>query len=169
MLIQVTGPIGFETAKRIYENNRETLDKRFAGFFIRQFFQIEEEGCAAVAAADSLSRDAACLLEIGELGLFGSLWNLGCELNCGLSVKLSDVPVRQEITEVLELFDESPYECPSAGSFLVAAEQELLGCTVIGRTEKGKARIIDEGESARYLTPPSRQQKDIADRKSYRN
>ena len=161
MIISVCGPVGLQCARRLYEENKEQVDGTFAGFFVKQFLEIEPAGKApgAVYAA-----------ELKENGLFGALWELGEELNCGMEVGLEAIPVRQEIVEVLELFKESPYECASSGSFVVASdlpEGEVPdGCIAIGRTTEGKSRVINSAEGKRFLTPPLRQQKDISDRKN---
>ena len=83
------------------------------------------------------------------------------------------IPVRQEVIEILELYGETPYECSSAGSWLLVTEKETdeivsdgrhIPVFVIGMTDGGNARILKDKDSVRYLTPPARQEKDLEDR-----
>lgn len=155
MIVQMCGPLGFETAEKLYEADKEKAKARFAGFFIKQFLDTGKKE----AAPPSLS------IPVGQGGLFGALWELGESLKCGLEVNLADIPVPQEVVEILELYDESPYECSSEGAYVLAADELIPGCTAIGKTTRTKARIINDGEAKRFLTPPARQEKDIQNRK----
>jgi len=200
MNIYVAGPIGYETAARMYEGNRDYLESRFAGFFLKQFERIAGERLTI----SDISADGACeaaAREITEGGLFRALWELGEELKCGLTVELEAIPVRQEVIEILELFKESPYECSSRGSFVFAADSSfdadaifaaersfdvdgffaveqdsdadrnsgadrMPGIVRVGQTTDSAARLICSKYGERYLTPPSRQEKDILDRRT---
>ena len=170
MNIYVSGPLGYESAERLYKDNRALLEGRFAGFFLRQFEGIAKD---LKKESDLIFKHPGFIYEITEGGIFRALWNLGEELESGLIIDLSLIPVRQEVTEILELFNESPYECSSKGSFLIASDEDCRltegasQIVYIGRTADTKARLIIEGENTRYLTPPSRQDKDIEDRMSY--
>lgn len=157
MVIQAYGPIGYERAKRLLEENREFVEKHFPGFFIRQFEAIGKEKIRPVEGA-------VRIIGLGEHGLFGALWELGETFGSGLEVDLRAIPLRQEVVEILELFNESPYECPSKGSMILANYKEIPGCTTIGRITEEKARVVKDVDGIRYLTPPDRQEKDILNR-----
>ncbi len=161
MNIYIAGPLGFETAKKLYKAHKDEIDARFPSFYIRQFEAIENECVCPCGLPEGFVQ------EIGEGGLERALWELGEVLGCGLSVDVKSIPVHQEIIEIMELFGQSPYDTSSAGAVMIAAE-EAEGASQIGRTNKGKARVLQFADTKRYLTPPSRQAKDIADRQSHR-
>ena len=171
MDIGVYGLIGYEKALAIYEENRAFLDVRFPKFWIEGFLkrQGEAPGCAG-----KLSQGEALAIAIKEGGLYGALWELCETLNSGCEIDIQSVPILQEVVEICECFDQDPYEITSHGAFVIAgeglAEKEIEGLTVIGRTTTSKDRVIllgwDEKKQTRakrFLTPPKRQQKDLAD------
>ncbi|MGI6071813.1 MAG: hypothetical protein ACOX75_02190 [Lachnospiraceae bacterium] len=158
MIISVVGPIGYESALRLAKNHPDVMQEHFPRFFIRQLEDISSE-VYELPKADYLR-------PIGEGGIFRTLWEAGEEFGCGMEIELQTIPIRQEVIEVLELFDESPYECSSKGSFLIISGEILEGVKAIGRTTQAKKRILKDGDSERFLTPPARQNKDIRDRKS---
>ena len=165
MVITVCGPLAFETAEKLYAEGKKEAQERFAPFFLKQFESVPEE--------ETKQPEKYCYkAEIGQGGLFGALWEMGEALSCGMEIMLDDIPIRQEVVEILELFDESPYECSSKGSFLIAIDkptpEEMENFRVLGHTTKKKARVIISAEGERFLTPPSRQAKDIADRQSHK-
>lgn len=164
MIISVCGPVGFETAEKLYNDNREMLSDRFPEFFLRQFRSIKDDLVAGEPEGECL------LIEIGANGIYGALWQAGEILGCGMKVFTRAIPVRQEVIEILELFGESPYECPSDGSILIITDREkknvtiggkTFSLTMIGITTSDNARILEDIDSVRFLTPPSRQEKDI--------
>lgn len=190
MDIIISGQVGYETALRLYKENKKFLDERFPEFYVEQFLNIGKEEQYADTPCDGVA------LEDG--GLFAALWKL-CEMeNCGCEIDIKKVPIRQEVIEVCELFDVNPYEVRSAGAviFVVdganvakdAADKNGAGknavnknaiagntvgnpyFTVIGKATKDKARVVLMGtddktgeRKKRFLTPPERQQKDLAD------
>ena len=171
MDIGVYGLIGYEKALAIYEENRAFLDARFPKFWIEGFlkWQGTQRGCAG-----RLSQGEALAVAIKEGGLYGALWELCETLNAGCEIDIQRVPILQEVIEICECFDQDPYEIPSHGAFVIAgeglAEKEMEGVTVIGHTTASKDRIIllgwDEKKqerAKRFLTPPQRQSKDLAD------
>ena len=94
----------------------------------------------------------------------------------GCRVNIEKILIEQHVVEVLEHFKESPYEVSSKGSWLIVSSltpeeiKRLLGTAFlaeIGEITDSKERVILQGETKRFLSPPARQQKDICDRKSY--
>lgn len=176
MNIYVCGPVGYETARKLYTQNKEMLERRFPHFFLEQFESIEGD----VLQLRTEPEDGVYVREITEGGLLRALWEVGKELSSGLHIELEKIPVRQEITEIMEVCKESPYECPSAGSYVIAAGGpeaiidifkrsgyvQDIPFARIGRTADTAARVVCFRDMVRYLTPPSRQDKDINDRKN---
>ncbi|MCQ2511939.1 MAG: hypothetical protein MJ092_00910 [Lachnospiraceae bacterium] len=173
--IAVAGPIGYETAKALYEENRETLEARFPKFWLKKFL---EEGPNADERIDgqNLKVGNGAVIEITEGGLFGALWE-ACELQkadgCanGCEVWIEKIPILQEVVEISEVFDVNPYEASSKGSFLIVGEEDEIESfrgqlTIIGNIQKKKDRVVimKDNETKRFLTPPERQAKDLANR-----
>lgn len=172
MIISVCGPIGYETAKKLYEMHRKELQERFPSFFLRQFEEIKEE---MAGFCPEIKSSILYCKEITEGGVYRALWEAGEELGCGMKVANRDIPIRQEVIEILELYGETPYECSSRGSMLIVTDKKIDEITcggrnvpafTIGMTTDGNARVLEDNGALRYLTPPSRQEKDIADRKN---
>lgn len=164
MIISVCGPIGYETAAKLFDMHREELKERFPSFFLRQFEEIEDE------TIDSCPETGDGILycrQITEGGVYRALWEAGETLGCGMKVANRDIPIRQEVIEILELYGETPYECSSRGSLLIVSDRVIgEAACVIGMTTDSNARVLEDNGTLRYLTPPVRQEKDIADRKN---
>lgn len=170
MIIQVCGPVGFETALKLYRENEGSAKARFPGYFLDSFESIDKEKVSLDELKTYCLKDQTLrCFPLEEGGLFGALWKLGEECGTGMEINLESIPVRQEVIEIMELFGDSPYECSSAGSYAVVSERGVCSdsqiCfTTIGHTTSSRKRIIRSVWGDRYLTPPSRQEKDIADR-----
>ncbi|MBR3003747.1 MAG: hypothetical protein IKH67_01600 [Lachnospiraceae bacterium] len=156
MKIGISGTIGYSKAAELLEENRDFLERRFPGFFIEQFI---------IAKSQPNNYSMKNIKEIGEGGIFRALWELCEEAECGCEVRIRDIPMMQEVIEIMECFDENPYEAVSGGAFLTMADELPEGFVLIGETNSSKDRVVVDGESRRFLTPPSRQDKDILDRK----
>ena len=169
--------IGYEGALALYKENRAFLDARFPAFWIRGLLELpEKQQHAKPEASDNQS-----ILEIGKGGLFAALWNICEELGCGCEVDIKRIPIAQEVVEICECFDKDPYEIESAGAWVVVSSKENSDAeasadiksdeqlTIIGTTTDSKDRIILMGydekkkeRARRFLTPPARQEKDLA-------
>ena len=162
MLIYTAGPIGFETAYKLYKANIVQAEKQFSRFFIKHFLDTKGN-----MGNFDIEKTASCVysMEMRGGGLFGCLWELCERSTSGCEVYLEKIPLKQETVEILELFRESPYEVPSEGSFLMFCDEPVKGASLIGFTNKTSDRVIICQGRRRYLTPPSRQVKDLADRK----
>ena len=172
MKIGIIGPIAYESASLWFGENLQTAGSRFAKFYLSLFEQIKTE-----LVHDTNGMEAEYAAEIGEGGLYRSLWEM-CDIleeqtgkTVGCEIRLSDIPMHQEIVEMLELADMDPLEVSSKGCFLVAGDKLPKGATKIGRTTNKKERVIytgyetkDGSEHKRFLTPWDRQQKDMNDK-----
>jgi len=170
MKLAVGGLIGYERALALYEENREMLEKRFPKFWLEKFLTLKNPANDVEKLYKNLYN-----LKMRQGGLFGALWKACEEHGTGCEVILGQIPIRQEIVEICELFDENPYEVSSEGAMLFVIPDDascIEGLTIIGETTDKKERVIimgfDEethGIVKRFLTPLSRQQKDIANHK----
>ena len=175
MDIAVYGLIGYEGALAIYEENRAVLVTRFPAFWISDFLKMQD---AKQYRMGSFACGQALGVSIRSGGLYGALWKLCEALGKGCTIDIQQVPIRQEVVEICECFEQDPYEIDSRGAFLIAgediAEKDIEGLTVIGHTTDTKDRIVllgwDEKKNERYkrfLTPPRRQAKDLEDRERH--
>ena len=189
MKIYVTGLIAYETSLRLYEENKAAVAARFPKFFLREFEKLSEDQADMTDFLDNLCIEkntkkpysrknyyfdgSAYIREIRDGGIFAALWAMCEDLktmkqDIGCEIDLEAIPIDQHIVEILELLKENPYEVSSGGSYLVALSEEMEaeeGLTEIGMVTDSKDRVIVSGENRRFLTPPSRQAKDIADRR----
>ena len=203
--IGVSGLIAYEAALRFMKENRKELEERFSGRFLKSFDNLALHG--SVFSEDVMEvREEEAATEAG--GLFGTVWraldalekcdDLPFDLKSpiGCRIDLRQIPLRQEITEICELFDENPYEADSAGAYLVIWEEDAVPCrenrkeiwfhmadpaadiytapypdsdiVSIGYITYSKDRLIINGDMVRYLTPRGRQMTDITRRKKDR-
>ncbi len=82
----------------------------------------------------------------------------------GLEVDLKKIPIRQEMVEICEFYDENPYMIPAEGVLLIVTSSGshlVRGCkeagimaAVIGQIREDQDRIVINGEERRYLVPP---------------
>ena len=155
--------IGYEGALALYKENRAFLDARFPAFWIRGFLELSEKQPSEMA-------EAGCIIETGKGGLYAALWEMCETLGCGCEVDIKRIPIAQEVVEICECFDKDPYEIDSTGAWIVAGDDlEAEQVTIIGKTTDSKDRIILMGfdekkkeRAKRFLTPPERQEKDLA-------
>ena len=186
--IAVAGVLGYETVCGLLREHQEELENRFSKHFLRS---VRRTGLYAVEKEKAQPKDSEGLLytaPIEEGGLLASLWKACEDLKeepygwaqgyTGCEVDLEKVPIRQEITEICELYRENPYEVPSEGAWLVIWEEDreedlpkstlymIEQSAIIGKLTKKNRRILYENGRIRYLTPPGRQKKDIMNRKN---
>lgn len=160
MKIAVKGLIGYERAARLLEENEE-VKKRLPNFFIEQF----KSHVYTLEKTDYYHTKK--FVEINEGGLYRSLWQL-CELYSeetgkkkGCEIYFEKIPILQEVIEIMEIASEDPYESSSYGACVAYGENFEEGYHVIGKFTESKDRVIIHGENRRFLTPPSRQEKDL--------
>lgn len=97
----------------------------------------------------------------GEGGVYDALWQLGESTGCGLEVDLYQIPIRQEIIEITEIFERDPYQLEADGVLLMVTDRgaelaerlcsEGISARVIGRIQAGKDRVICYHEERRFL------------------
>ena len=194
--IGVKGLIAYEAALKLVRQHRQDLEKRFSRRFMKAFDDLgkmmpemdAERSCEPAGGLFGTVWRALDLLE-------KTMWDLPFEMAvpAGCRIDLMKIPVRQEITEICELYNENPYEADSYGAYLVIWEEdpdrknralffhmgdpsldrfdeEVSGEEIvpIGYITEGKDRLIINGDMIRYLTPYSRQMTDISARKNDR-
>lgn len=126
-------------------------------------------------AAEPMSNEAAlCILKklslekdsfpLGKDGILGGLWHF-CEAHdCGIRVRLAQIPLQQEIIELCEYLYINPYRIDACDNYLIASPNTAfikdalihkgLVAATIGYLTSDKDRIIFYDDKEQYLTPP---------------
>lgn len=131
MNIYVVNYIGISGALDLYEKNRSFIYKRFPRFFIKQIEDLKSlntdiQGIDGIKQCLEKNIKCAYVSEINKGGIFRALWE-GCEaIGCGCNVFIDDIPIKQEVVEIAELFGENPYEIDSSESLLVFYDGGIL-------------------------------------------
>ena len=109
-------------------------------------------------------RPVKYMMESGENGVFGSLWELGETLGMGLEVDLKKIPIRQETIELCETLDINPYTIDSRGSMIFVTTNgsfladslvaKGINASVIGYINSTAAKTVRKDGRVRYLEPP---------------
>ncbi|MDE7006661.1 MAG: hydrogenase maturation factor, partial [Lachnospiraceae bacterium] len=143
----------------------EELLKRYPAALITEAKGFMDRFSVLPEAAIALKSGVYAMHDVRNGGIFGALWELSQKIGVGLSVFLKEIPIRQETVEICEYFDLNPYELLSGGCLLMAAEnglklkQELekagIPASVVGRTNGGNDKLVQNGDEGRYLTMPA--------------
>ena len=107
--------------------------------------------------------DVLYMHDASEGGIFGALWELGEQADCGMDITIRKIPMRQETVEICEYFDCNPYQLRAEGSLLLVTrhaeelcehlKKEGIPATVIGTLKEGRERRIWNEEEVRFLEP----------------
>lgn len=140
------------------EELKTRLSEQYLSAGMRAAMQDDLREAIRIAAGEH-----AILKLAGEGGIFTALWELGSYLDCGMKIRLRDIPLRQETIEVCEVLDINPYLAFSTDCMLAVTNQpkELrkalqavtLPAVVIGELEEGSSRVLVNGEEQRFLEP----------------
>lgn len=162
--VVVMGPVGCEGAALIAAGYREELRNRYAESYIRQAEKLYDYASMQDAMDILASNSVTQIYAAGEGGIFAAFWNLASRTEVGLDLRLKSIPIRQHTIEVCEYFNVNPYLLLSGGSFVLFCEKgqklvfELeksgIFSAVIGKTTRGKDRIIRYDDEIRFLEPP---------------
>lgn len=150
MKIYTQGLIAYETAKKLYLENKAKVEARFPKFFLQEFEKLPSDEafesnflanlCIEKKTKKPYSKKnyyfdgAVYAREILEGGVFAALWAtcedlkelLDVHKSFGCSVYLDQIPLNQHVVEILELLKENPYEVSSKGSYLIIPFDDVL-------------------------------------------
>lgn len=159
------GPLAAEKTKSLAKENEAV--------FRENFLPEMTDRALALTPADVSGLSGVCSLFETKEGFYNALWDLGEALCTGLEIDIRKVPVVQETVEIFEYFDLDPYQEPSGGTYIAAADRpqkliELLekrGAVyeMIGYTAKGPARIIKNAGRVRYLDKNRSNDKEVTE------
>lgn len=157
--------IGLEGMIRTKREREQELAAYFAPSFLYQMERYQEDLFSVRETLTAAAMGVSAIHPVGEGGIFAALWNLAETAGIGMTVDMRKLSVKQETIEVCELFHLNPYQLASTGAMLVVApkgeemadalKKEGVCAEVIGRTHKGKDRVILQGDEKRYMDRPS--------------
>lgn len=159
--IVVSKWIGLEGAIDILKEKRAEISDNFGSSFPDYFDGYED--LLSIKKESIISKEIGCVLmkDVSEHGIFGGLWELGSRAGMGLKVDIKAIPVRQEIIEICNLLDISPYELKSSGMLITvtkepdelieALRKEGINAVKIGEFTDNNDRIIVNNEEVRFL------------------
>lgn len=159
--IVATKWIGIEGALEIINHKRDELIKRFSPSFMEYFKDYE---ASLSTDKESGAGDSFMIKEtiiVSDGGIFKALGELAKIAGRGLEVDIKKIPVKQEVIEICNFFDISPYEMKSKGMVLLVLKEpealveyfksEGIPATVIGKIRDDNDKLILNGEAVRYL------------------
>lgn len=159
------GWVGLEGMLRIIGEKEHVLRKRFTPSFLRQMKSYCGE-ILGIHAIDTAVREGVSVIrQISDGGILAALWELARETECGLTLDMKKLAVRQETIEVCECFRLNPYQLTSNGSFLMLSEdgekladtlrREGVQAAVIGQLTDSNDKVIHNGQDVRYIDRPA--------------
>lgn len=156
--------IALEGTAQLAGQYRERLRKRLPMRMIDEAASFDQYLSVASEAATAMKSGVCGIYDLSQSGIFAGLWEMAQEAGVGLEVDLRKIPVRQETIEICEFLEENPYELASGGSLLMTAEngntlvtalmRAGIPAAVIGRTTRGKERVLYQQGRKSYLNKP---------------
>ncbi len=156
--------IALEGTVRLAAQHRERLLERFPARMIDEAAAFDRYLSVIPEAATAMKSGVGGIRSLSQSGILTGLWEMAQEAGVGLEADLRRIPVRQETIEICEFFGENPYELSSGGCLLMTAEngntlvaalaREGIMAAVIGRTTRGKERVLYNQGRKSYLNKP---------------
>lgn len=162
--IVVAGYIGMEAAGLVALQREEELLTRYPKWLVDDLQAYREHVSVGDSAKIAIEHGEKGMHDVGEGGIFASLWELAQRTSSGLQIDIKKIPMRQSVIEVCNFYDLNPYEVLSQGCLLIVAKdgdtlvQSLtdadIPAAVIGKLTEGNDRLIQNGEEIRYMDLP---------------
>lgn len=163
--IVVTKHIGMSGIRTLIDCKRNEILKVYPEEIINKALDDESQLLVAKEAELFMKEsEVGAMHDVSEGGIFGALWDMAEYSGVGLEIDLRQIPVKQEIIEICELFNVNPYILDSMGCLLMTCEngcdiinmlhQNGIEAAVIGKVTSGNDRIIHNSEEDRFLGLP---------------
>lgn len=163
--IVVTKHIGMSGIRTLTDCKRDEILKVYPEDIFDKALDDESQLLVAKEAELFMKESkVGAMHDVSEGGIFGALWDMAEYSGVGLEVDLRQIPVKQEIIEICELFNINPYILDSMGCLLMTCEngcdiinmlhQNGIEAAVIGKVTSGNDRIIHNSEEDRFLGLP---------------
>ncbi len=163
--IVLTKYIGMSGIRDVISARREDILKVYTQDIIDKALTDDKELLVAKEATVFVNEGVeGAMHDVSEGGIFAALWDMAEYSGVGLEVDLRNIPVKQEIIEICELFNINPYILDSMGCLLMTCEngcdivntmqQNGIEAAVIGKVTDSNNRIIHNTEEDRFLGLP---------------
>jgi hydrogenase maturation factor len=162
--IVVAGYIGMEAAGMVATEKEEELILRFPRWLIDDLKQYKDHVSVRSAVQIAAEHGAVLMHDVGEGGIFASLWEMSQRALAGITIDIMKIQMRQSVVEVCNHYDLNPYEILSQGCLLILTKdgEQLadalieadIPAAVIGQMTDSNDKIIQNGEEIRYLDLP---------------
>ena len=161
--ILLSGWVALKGTSIIAKEKERELSKVFSRYFIERAKELDKYCLIGEEAHIAMESGAAAVMETGEGGIYGSLWEMAARLEVGIDVYLKDIPIKQETIEIANHFDLNPYLLLSRGALLMVTDkgydlmrnlkEKGIGTAIIGRTTESNDRVIINGDRRSFLSP----------------
>ena len=124
--------------------DRSELEKRLPAELLQDVINLEKTLAKhPLVYKDEMLQEtgAWAWFPVGVGGLFHALWYMADHWGTGFSIRLKDIPVRQETIEVCELEEKNPYYLWSSHCMLLAADHGHRVCEAV-RAQGVPAQVI---------------------------
>ena len=170
----VIGIAGKAEAALLAAEKEDELRERFPAWLTAQVMEQKEGEEQLLEKLSKVLKDGGeyapgpdfppVLFPVKKGGLLAAFWELGEALGCGMQIQQGDIPMKQSVIEICNLYQINPYECDDEGVWLMVCKngkqaESLLkqaGLTVrrVGQiTEKPERVLLTETET-RFLNNP---------------
>lgn len=161
-IILING-IGLEGLSLILKEKDKEIRERFSTHYIDCAKKISDDFSIKNITDILENQKVISMHDLSKTGVFGALWELGEKHNKGLVIDLKKIRISQEVVEFCEYFDINPYIIPSLGGLLIVTKdsknivnllrEKEIEADIIGKMEKGRDKILINGEEKRFLEP----------------
>lgn len=163
MDIILIGRIAEAGTLQIIAERQQEIKERYSERYLKEgIASLEAEFVAPENLAELESCCSNCI-PVGNRGVMQALWDLGCRLECGLRIRLEDIPISQFCIEMADFFDYNPYRADSCGCMLLLSQEagallQLLSgvgipAACIGYTTSDNIKGVFCHGGLTYLTP----------------
>lgn len=116
------------------------------------------------ADMDLTEMGASAWYPVGKGGVLDALWDMARQWDCGFSIQLKEMPLKQETIEICEILEINPYYLWSENSLFLAADHGNRLCdmlkkrgipsAVVGILTDSNDRVLLHDETISYLNRP---------------
>lgn len=156
--IVVLGKIGLSGAKKIYEIDKKKLSEKYSKFFIKGLEdELKNNDNIDIENIDNIEY----IQEIGEGGIYSSLWNLKQLANKGIEITVDKIKISQYVIEICELYNINPYYLESYNSYILTTsypmqiieklKKEQIQANIIGKMRNNKKTVLYQQDIIRNL------------------
>ena len=163
MDIVAVGYAGDKGATKIAKKKQDELKKIYrADIIANMIVSYKLDISKADDIADSMKAE---IISAGDGGILASLYEMAVSRQCGINIRMRDIPIRWETIEICEIYDINPYRLSSdmriyltKGSHHMIEELDKINIpsAVIGHTHESLDKIIIDKKEIEYINKPTK-------------